>query len=253
MNTKTSQALADFKKFFERLSYSQDYPTTFSSFLDFALWRVAPQCADDMNEELRRLEKTYSEDMVPVFMGMFDSWITASDDDGSGFYDALGDLFMECVSHGRNGQFFTPQPICDMMAQMTYGDSIQPGQTVCDPACGSGRTLMALAKCQRRLKFYGSDNDLTCTKMAALNMIINSMEGEVAWMDTLSMDHYRSYKIRNVLIGSHYLPVLKITQRGDTDFTRRFEKIEQQREIKEPAVFQPIQQKTERKQLILNF
>ena len=27
-----------------------------------------------------------------------------------GFCDVLGDMFMECVSHGNNGQFFTPIP-----------------------------------------------------------------------------------------------------------------------------------------------
>ena len=93
---------------------------------------------------------------------------------------------MECVSFGRNGQFFTPQEICDMMAKITIEENkLKDNQAVCDPACGSGRTLLGIAKLNRRLKFYASDIDLTCVKMCVLNMMINCMEGEIAWMDTL--------------------------------------------------------------------
>ena len=221
--SKTSaQAKLDFKKLFERLSYSQDYSTTFSSFLDYALWRLAPHCAEEMKDELQRLDKMYKPEMAPVMYEMFEAWATTSDNDGNGFYDALGDLFMECVSFGRNGQFFTPQPICDMMATLTYGKDLEEGKTVCDPACGSGRMLLGMAKLQRRMKFYAADNDHTCTKMAALNLLVNSMEGEVAWMNTLSMDHYKSYHIRNVLYGTHYLPMLTITGRNETAFITQF-------------------------------
>lgn len=232
------QALTDFKKLFERLSYSQDYSTTFSSFLDYALWRLAPQCSETMSDELQRLDKMYKQEMVPVMYDMFEAWSIACDNDGEGFYDALGDLFMECVSHGRNGQFFTPQPICDMMAEMSYDEQLEPGKTVCDPACGSGRMLLAMAKKQRRLKFFAADNDHTCTKMAALNLLVNCMEGEVAWMNTLSMEHYRSYHIRNVLYGTHYIPVLTITGKNETLFVQRYK--EAVSEMKETAKPKPV-------------
>ena len=32
--------------------------------------------------------------------------------------DVLGDMFMECVSHGNNVQFFTPIHVADLMACM---------------------------------------------------------------------------------------------------------------------------------------
>lgn len=159
--------------------------------------------------------------MAPVICEMFECWSYACDNDGEGFYDALGDLFMDCVSFGRNGQFFTPQEVCDMMAVMTYGDGLEDGKSVNDPACGSGRMLLAMAKRNRRLKFYGADNDLTCVKMAALNMLVNSMKGEVAWMNTLSMEHYRSYHINLIQYGSHYIPMLTITGAGETYMIER--------------------------------
>lgn len=53
---------------------------------------------------------------------------------------------MEYVSHGHNGQFFTPMIIGDFMAKAVATDEIQPGQSVCDPSCGSGQLLLSAAK-----------------------------------------------------------------------------------------------------------
>lgn len=227
---RKEEALVKFRKLFDTLSYAQDYATTFSSFLDFALWRLAPYCSEQMKDEITRLNKMYKDTMAPVICEMFDCWSIACDNDGDGFYDALGELFMECVSFGRNGQFFTPQPICNMIAEMTYGQDLKEGKTVSDPACGSGRMLLGMAKLQRKLKFFGADNDITCVKMAALNMMVNSMNGEIAWMDTLRFEHYKSYHINLVLTGTHYLPLLTITGKNET---RLFEKITPDWEIKE--------------------
>lgn len=233
MTKSPAKATADFKRGFEKLSYSQDYSTTFSSFLDFALWQLSPHARHKMKEEEQRLEK-YKPEMGPVMAEMFNDWTVMSDDVGEGFVDALGDLFMECVSFGRNGQFFTPQPICDMMANLTHGSDLKDGASVCDPACGSARTLLSIAKMNRKLKFYGADNDLTCVKMAALNLLVNSMEGEIAWMDTLRMEHYRSYSIKNIWYGSHLLPILTIQGPGETKFLSRL-KLTEGDEIPEPV------------------
>ena len=74
---------------------------------------------------------------------------------GQGMYDALGDLFMEYLSFGKNGQFFTPQPICDAMCLMTL-ETPEDGKTVCDPTCGSGRMLLGAAKINRKMIFFGA-------------------------------------------------------------------------------------------------
>lgn len=68
------------------------------------------------------------------------------------FDDVLGPLYMELASRGRSalGQFFTPSHISSMMAEITIGD-VPPDDNgslyrVCDPACGSGVTLLAFAQ-----------------------------------------------------------------------------------------------------------
>ena len=73
--------------------------------------------------------------------------------------------------------------------------SYGPGYRVCDPACGSGRMLLAAAKFNRAIQMYGADNDLTCVNMAVINLCMNGLFGEIAWMDSLSNQWYRSYQI----------------------------------------------------------
>lgn len=217
-----TSATSDFKRSFEKLSYRHSYSDTFNHFLDFSLYMLNVNRGQKEFEEVKYLNNIYSDQKEAEEMAsLYNSWSIMADNDGAGFYDALGDIFMEFVSHGRNGQFFTPQPICDVMAQITHGDNLKPGMTVCDPAAGSGRTLLAMARIERRLKFYAADNDLTCCKMAVMNMVINSMEGEVAWMDTLRMEHYRSWHIKNVRIGTHHLPVFHVTGKNETAFVER--------------------------------
>jgi hypothetical protein len=52
-------------------------------------------------------------------------------------FRSLFELYMQAISNGHNGQYFTPTPICEMMAIMNIGNNSQSGQTVCEPTCGS--------------------------------------------------------------------------------------------------------------------
>ena len=70
---------------------------------------------------------------------------------------------------------------------------------------------------------YGSDIDLICVKMTVVNLMMNSVPGEVTWMNTLTMQHWRSYHIDLQLIAGVWLPILKITEAGDTSFIRKLE------------------------------
>lgn len=181
----TSEAQKEFGNLLERLAYTKSYPDAFSLFLDFAL---LPFNLEPTPEEKERFQKLTDEDKRTL-LAMLSCFGIITDNNGEGFKDALGDLFMEHVSHGNNGQFFTPEPLCQFMSLATGVDELKPGQSMCDPTCGSGRMLLAAAKIaaekgNRNIWLYGSDLDLTCCKMAALNMLVNSMQGEIAHMNT---------------------------------------------------------------------
>ena len=55
--------------------------------------------------------------------------------------------------------------------------------------------LMAMAKLNRWARFYGADNDRNCAMMCVVNMTLNAMYGEVAWMNTLSQQWYGGWVI----------------------------------------------------------
>lgn len=219
MLQNSQQAYKSFLKIFEQLSYRHSYSDTFSNFLDFALYMLTTVKTEEDKEIMQRLENTYTDKKEAQLMAeLFLNFSDAADNDGQGFHDVLGDLFQELVSHGRNGQFFTPQPVSDMMAAISYGEDLQDGKTVCDPCCGSGRMLLSMAKLNRNLIFYGADNDITCCKMAVLNMVVNTMEGEIAWMNSLSMEHNKSWHIKRILMDTHYVPYLYSTGKNQTGF-----------------------------------
>ena len=111
------------------------------------------------------------------------------------FTDLLGEYFTEHVTRGHNGQFFTPDSICRLVARLNAGQEQPIGKTVYDPACGSGRMLLAFAEDAPRNHFFAGDVDVRCARMAALNLFANKLTGEVAHMNALSMECWRAWHI----------------------------------------------------------
>lgn len=237
----------EFQKNYDRLCFSRSRENVFCDFLDVCLYYLS---AGMLSEDYLRVEKQYKEEM-PLFLEMLH--VVANDSEG--FRDALGDAFMEFVSHGHNGQFFTPMHMSDMMALIAGCDSLTPDQSVCDPACGSGRMLLSAAKVcaeknqNKRPYCYGSDIDITCVKMTTINMLMNSIPGEIAWMNAITLEHWRSYCIELILIGGIWFPSLKVKGAGETSFIKRLEEtFEKSPEIKEQII-----DKTKPVQLSLDF
>ena len=116
------------------------------------------------------------------------------------YSDPLGDFYMEHITKGHNGQYFTPEPICTMLAEMNgIGDC--HSKRILDPACGSGRMLLSAAALNHENYFFGNDNNHTCAKMAALNCFLNGLIGEIAWMNSLTMEWYSGWAINQNGLG----------------------------------------------------
>lgn len=117
--------------------------------------------------------------------------------------DILGDIFQGAISRGENGQFFTPDPVCELMAQLTDSDERNGAPeiastpdakpTVFDPCCGSGRMLLAAAKVNRDRYFVGLDIDHKCARITALNLALWNLNGRVIWGNTLTEEVRRIY------------------------------------------------------------
>ena len=119
-------------------------------------------------------------------------------------FDLFGQLYEQMFllksKASSNGQFFTPDSLCRLMADITdhvneENDTKNGFIWVNDPACGSARTLLAhfMAKTSidhalaGRYFYEAADIDLPTCKMAACNMMIHGMQGRVVCQDQLSL------------------------------------------------------------------
>lgn len=171
-------------KEFNRFAYGRPLHTAFVDILDWTL--LSFRKFDNAESQNVALEKCQTHPKVQQLVSL----VTSIGKLSEGFNDPLGELYMQAISNSHNGQYFTPTPICEMMATMSVGNNSLPGQTVADCACGSGRMLLAAAKINRYLHLYGADLDNTCCKMALLNMLFNSLPGEIAHMNSLGNEFY---------------------------------------------------------------
>lgn len=172
----------------------KDIMVTFHDFLDYCIDSLTPpRPVPDGIDDKSPFFSAFAELQIEYTKGI----------QTNGWYDPLGDLFMNIVKGiaSYRGQFFTPSGICKLMTE-TILQSMPRGKTYCgafgnrwvcsDPTCGSGRNLLAVAakfadKPRKDLPYFiGEDLDETCCKMAAINMCIHGLPGEVICHNTLS-------------------------------------------------------------------
>jgi hypothetical protein len=111
-------------------------------------------------------------------------------DNGS---DLLGPIYQEFTSQSgkaAKGAFYTPYHVSLMMARMTAPG---PGQSVCDPACGSGGMLLAALEVCREEHgvdcepphLYGVDIDAEAVRLSKLNLYLAGVGSTIAREDSL--------------------------------------------------------------------
>jgi len=122
--------------------------------------------------------------------------------------DTKGDVYEymlgKIASAGQNGQFGTPRHIIRLMVELT---APQPGDVICDPACGTAGFLVAAGEHLRerhptilhdaRLRahfhhrmFHGFDFDNTMLRIGSMNMLLHGVENpDIRYRDSLAQDH----------------------------------------------------------------
>jgi len=113
--------------------------------------------------------------------------------------DPLGDFYMNHVSSGKGGEFFTPFHVAHMMASML---NPEPEGAILDPCCGTGVMLIAarcvihkkhgwIASSQYGRNLYGIDINGDIVKLAKINMYMT----DYVFMMGLMADH--AFKFMN--------------------------------------------------------
>jgi type I restriction enzyme M protein len=117
-----------------------------------------------------------------------EQWSSLSADVKGDAYEGLLQKNAEDVKGGA-GQYFTPRPLIAAMVDVV---APQPGQAICDPACGTGGFLLAahdyLAKHhaldraqKKKLKsgtFFGIELVDSVTRLCAMNLLLHGIGSE---------------------------------------------------------------------------
>lgn len=227
--------LREFNKIFESISYRWNYSEVFEDFLDMMINAFSFNHKID----LERLQKKYKLEerhkfgqLIYEIIKVMDKMITTDKD----WYDPFGEFYMALVSSGKAsslGQFFTPAPVVTMMCQIL---DTQSGETVNDPACGSGRFSLASHVISPGQFHVNQDLDYICCRMAALNFMLHGVNGIVINMNSLanSEDHfYQAFRV-NRRLGFTRVPEIEYT--NDIHYVKKFVSIMTNEEIVEQAV-----------------
>lgn len=201
-----------FTSLMNSFTYRYNLRPVFDDFLTMSLCAASqiPGAGKSYYEDqyLAAIAKYANDDLRHIFPKLFAQLICEMEDrykDSQG-NDVLGEYYEQNFCRRNSGQFFTPMHICHFMARSICGDKehLKETRRVLDPACGSGRMLVAGAQCMgKQHEFYGIDIDLTCVKMTALNLFLNGIfHSEVMCGDGLNPDDFRiSYRISLLPFG----------------------------------------------------
>ena len=112
-----------------------------------------------------------------------------------GSLDVIGNAYEYLIKNfaasggQKAGEFYTPPEVSDLMSELL---DPQPGDSICDPACGSGSLLM---KCGRKVvenhdskqyELYGQEAIDSTWALAKMNMFLHGEDNhKIAWGDTI--------------------------------------------------------------------
>ena len=109
--------------------------------------------------------------------------------------DLMGDAYEILLkrfaddSKAKAGEFYTPRPVVSLLVRIL---DPQPGETVYDPACGSGSLLLkaekVLGRDAVRNGFFGQEINITTYNLCRINMFLHDIEFDkfdIACEDTL--------------------------------------------------------------------
>lgn len=106
--------------------------------------------------------------------------------------DIIGDAYEFLIAQfagdagKRAGEFYTPGEVSTLLAKLV---DPQPGNRICDPACGSGSLLIKVARevGNNNFSLYGQENNGSTWALARMNMFLHEMDNaDIEWGDTLN-------------------------------------------------------------------
>lgn len=106
--------------------------------------------------------------------------------------DIIGECYIYLISRfasdagKKAGEFYTPTAVSRLLARLA---APQPGNTICDPACGSGSLLIQAAQevGSENFALYGHEVNGATWALARMNMFLHAKDAaRIEWCDTLN-------------------------------------------------------------------
>lgn len=196
--------LRPLEKLIMDFSYSNGYDpiNVFDDFLTYIIHGFSPGAPPLHGWKYKKQQNIAFMEMVIEWSQLMKRELKEDTD----WFDPFGDLYMSLVSKGAQqgqGQFFTPEHICDLMVRCTMGNEKKTGKRINDPTCGSGRLLLAYHVRNLGNYLVAEDINRTCCLMTVANMLIHGCVGEVIWHDSLNP--------KNFMAGWKINPILTLT------------------------------------------
>jgi type I restriction-modification system DNA methylase subunit len=218
-------------KLFNALAYRHSAWQVFSDFNEAAAISVS-NAIDRTQKETRearymQLIQRYQKEELAKFPQMLAELTLALEDEPS---DILGRTFHELELHNKwAGQFFSPYPLCRMMARM-IADKEQVGAIIAErgfvraaePAVGSGAMVIAGAQelldsginYQQHFHVTATDIDAKCVHMAYLQLSLLHVPAVIVHGNSLSLEEHAHWYTPAHIMGG-WAAKLKRTRAPD--------------------------------------
>ena len=201
----TSSRLNSIAKLFETCRYKHDLYAVFGDWCECSAISMS-NAVDLVNFEKREaryleIARKYGSETMAMFSKIFGEVVMALEEKPQ---DILGMTFHALELHNKaRGQFFTPYPICQLMARIIAGSAEDMQKAIAErgfmlaqePAVGSGAMIIALAEAileagfnyQQLLHVTAVDIDARAVHMAYIQFSLLHIPATVIVGDSLAM------------------------------------------------------------------
>jgi len=175
--------------------------------------REEDNIGEDLNIALKAIESANREKLEGVFSVDFNSEVTLGKIDQRNRMirnlladfnkidfaemhpDIIGDAYMYMIERfgsdagKKAGEFFTRRSVAELVARLARPE---PGNRICDPACGSGGLLLLAGaevakQNSKNYMLYGQESNGSTYQLCRLNMVLHDQDAaRIEWGDTLN-------------------------------------------------------------------